>query len=153
MVLAGKCGLGRCFGKIARPQLVYLFTCLPIFRSYLFGSGLSGLARIFIPHTLFASSLVQGTTELGKVHIGEAEAIALAREVAADILLRDERCGRRIARQHVLHVMGVVGTVLLAKSKGILPEVRIVLDESKDEAGSWIGETLYHHALKLAGEG
>jgi len=49
---------------------------------------------------------------------GEAEAIELAKELRADRLLIDERKGRRLAEQESVPVIGLVGVVLLAKTKG-----------------------------------
>src|ERR1043166_347662 len=43
---------------------------------------------------------------------GEAEAIALAEELRADHLLIDERKGRRLAQQHGVPVVGLLGVIL-----------------------------------------
>src|SRR6266536_3132436 len=43
---------------------------------------------------------------------GEAEAIALALELSADLILLDERDGRRAAERAGLRVTGVVGVLL-----------------------------------------
>src|SRR6266705_1562947 len=46
---------------------------------------------------------------------GEAEAIALAKELRADRLLIDEKDGRSIARREGLAIIGVLGILLLAR--------------------------------------
>src|SRR5438105_91564 len=48
-----------------------------------------------------------------ELHLGEAEAIALALEMKADRLLMDEREGRNMARQLGLSLTGVLGVLLL----------------------------------------
>lgn len=83
---------------------------------------------------------------------GEAEAIALAVETGADLLLVDERRARAIARRLGQRVIGVLGVVLEAKVKGLLPEVRPVLEELSASAGFRISATLYARVLEAAGE-
>jgi predicted nucleic acid-binding protein len=51
---------------------------------------------------------------------GEAEAIAVARRIAADITLIDERKAALVARQHGLTVTGTLGVLDLAAEKGIV---------------------------------
>lgn len=51
---------------------------------------------------------------------GEAEVIALAQERDADLVIIDERLGRRHARRLGLHVTGVLGVLLKAKQSGYL---------------------------------
>jgi len=55
---------------------------------------------------------------------GEAEAIALAKELGAWAVLLDDRDGRRIARQEGLRVAGTVGILERAAAAGLidLPE-------------------------------
>jgi len=55
---------------------------------------------------------------------GEGEAIALAIEQNADLLLIDERIGRATAQHFNLAVIGVIGILLLAKRQGMLPEIK-----------------------------
>jgi uncharacterized protein len=49
---------------------------------------------------------------------GEAESIALALELGADLLLLDEREARHAAQRFELRTIGVIGILLEAKAKG-----------------------------------
>ena len=60
---------------------------------------------------------------------GEAEAIVLAIERRADLLLVDERRARQIATAAGLTVTGLLGTVARAKLAGLIPLAQPVLDE------------------------
>jgi len=59
---------------------------------------------------------------------GESEAISLALEIHADRLIIDERAGRHVAEALGLRVAGVLGLLVLAKQRGLIPEVRSHLD-------------------------
>ena len=83
---------------------------------------------------------------------GEAEAIALALESGADLVLLDERRGRQRAARLGLRVTGVLGVLVEAKHQHLLAAVRPVLDALRDEAGFWISDDLYRRVLDLAGE-
>ncbi|MFZ5516885.1 MAG: DUF3368 domain-containing protein [Candidatus Zhuqueibacterota bacterium] len=78
---------------------------------------------------------------------GEAGAIALSMEVNADLLLIDEKIGRTIASQLGLKYIGVIGILIYAKSKGIIPEIKPVLDDLIFKAGFWIDQKLYDRVL------
>jgi predicted nucleic acid-binding protein len=83
---------------------------------------------------------------------GEAHSIALALELNADIVLVDEKEGRRAARRQGLQVVGVVGILLEAKAQKRIEELRPLLDSLRHGAGFFLSESVYAHALKLAGE-
>lgn len=83
---------------------------------------------------------------------GESAAIALALELKADLVLLDEQSGRYAAQHFNLKVMGVVGLLIRAKQLGFIAEVRPLLDRLRQEAGFYLGEQIYQHALKLANE-
>jgi len=84
---------------------------------------------------------------------GEAETIAIALELGADLALLDEREGRRAARRLGLRVVGVVGILLEAKSRAAIEAVRPCLDGLRHTAGFYLDDALYARALLLAGEG
>lgn len=83
---------------------------------------------------------------------GEAEAIALATELKADLLLLDERRGYQIASRYGLKVKGVLGVLIAAKSRGLIPAVKPVLDDLIGIAGFWVTQPLYNRVLQIASE-
>lgn len=89
------------------------------------------------------------TTRLGK---GECAAMILAEALTADQLLIDDLAARRVALSRGLPVIGTIGTLLLAKQRGLIGNVKEVLDALID-GGKWIGPQLYEEVLALADEG
>ena len=73
---------------------------------------------------------------------GEREAIALALETAADLVVLDDQVGRRLARVRGLQVIGTVGVLIEARSRGLLPALRPELDRLRD-AGLWLADAFY----------
>jgi predicted nucleic acid-binding protein len=59
-------------------------------------------------------------TTLGIDDIGEAEAISLALELKADLLLADDRKARRLARDRGLAITGAVGVLELAAARDLI---------------------------------
>lgn len=86
-----------------------------------------------------------------EVDRGEAEAIALAADVGADLLLLDERYARKLAISMGFEIIGVAGVLALAKARGYLAEVRAVLDQLRD-LNFHLGTALYEQTLRSAGE-
>ena len=83
---------------------------------------------------------------------GESAAIGLALATTADVLLMDERRGRKAARQAGLAVGGVLGELLHAKSAGWLSKLRPELDRLRKEAGFFIDAEIERFILSQAGE-
>ena len=81
---------------------------------------------------------------------GEAEAIALAVELDA-VLLLDERRGRRRAIELGLPRVGTGGFLVYAKRRGLIDAVGPLLKEI-EAAGVYLGEGLTRSVLRLAGE-
>ena len=63
------------------------------------------------------------------VDSGEAEAIQLATEQNATLLLIDDRKGRKTAKKRGIHIIGTGGVLIVAKKAGLLAEVSPVLKE------------------------
>ena len=83
---------------------------------------------------------------------GEAETIALALDLRADLVLLDERKATRAAHQLGLKTLGLLGALLLAKRRGLIPAVRPLLDRLLSEAGFWIAADLRQRVLGAAQE-
>jgi uncharacterized protein len=83
---------------------------------------------------------------------GEAEAIVLAMEKHADLLLMDERLGRRVAARKGIRTVGLLGSLIVAKEKGSIEAVRPILDDLIEIAGFWVDRQLYSDVLRQAGE-
>ena len=80
-----------------------------------------------------------------ELDVGETAAICLAVERDADLVLLDERAGRRVARRHDLDVTGVIGILLRGARRGTV-ELEHELDALRD-AGFWITDDLYSRVL------
>ncbi len=83
---------------------------------------------------------------------GEAEAIVLAQEIGADLLLIDDRAARRHAARLGLRFIGLLGVLLEAKKAGLLPAVKPALDDLISKAGFRVRSSLYQAFLASAGE-
>lgn len=83
---------------------------------------------------------------------GEAEAIALAKEKNAELLLIDERLARNVAKHLGLTYIGLLGILREAKSNGLIRNVKKYMDLLKTVSGFWISEDVYKEILKMEGE-
>lgn len=109
--------------------------------------------RQFVEHmrvrAVQSATLVQTlSVDLGR---GEAEAIALAAEIGDALLVMDDADGRRVARAMGLRVTGVLGVLVEAKYRGVVPNVRPILDAMSNE-GFWLSEALQRVVLDAVGE-
>lgn len=95
----------------------------------------------------------QTAVQVLRLHLGhgEAEAIVLSLEVAAQRLILDDQRARNIAASLGVQVTGTLGIVLRAKQVGLIPLVRPLL-EDLDQAGFWLSPSLVQQALHIAGE-
>jgi len=66
---------------------------------------------------------------------GEAQAIAIALESGADLLLIDEAMGRKIALREGLKITGILGMLLDAKNMGLIVAVKPLMTISSPKRG------------------
>ena len=78
---------------------------------------------------------------------GEAEAIVLALEESADLVILDEREARRMARSLGLKVTGTIGILMRARREGVIQNLRGELDRLL-RSGFWISRDLYERILR-----
>jgi uncharacterized protein len=83
---------------------------------------------------------------------GETEAIRLALDVRADVLLMDEKRGRQAARRLGLTVAGALGELLHARKNGLLPELRSEINRLRTEAGFFVDSEIERFFLSQVGE-
>ncbi|HEX4350401.1 MAG TPA: DUF3368 domain-containing protein [Verrucomicrobiae bacterium] len=87
-----------------------------------------------------------------ELDLGEAAAIALMLEGKGDVLLMDERRGRRVAAREGLAVVGLIGVLLEARQRGLITSLVTVIGELEQVAGFRISPQLKERALQAAGE-
>ncbi len=84
------------------------------------------------------------------VDLGEAEAIALAKENNL-LLVTDDKQARSAAGRLGVPVIGTVGILIRAKNAAVIDSVKPIIDQL-DAVGFHIGRALRDEALKIAGE-
>ena len=83
---------------------------------------------------------------------GEAETIALAVECQPCWVLMDEREGRHTAQRLGIKTVGVVGVLIEAKARGLIPQVGPLLEQLRQEAGFFLSDRVIHDARTFCGE-
>ncbi len=108
--------LRQLFGEVIVPQAVYDEVCTH-------GSGRAGMNAVAQASWIVVRTpLAQTTFEplLLGLDIGEIEVLLLARELAPDWVLIDERLGRRVAKVLKLPLKGTLGILLAAVMAGLI---------------------------------
>ena len=82
---------------------------------------------------------------------GEAASIILAVEEDAGLIILDDKDARKIAEKLGLKVMGTAGILLLAKKKGIIEEIKPILEEMRT-SGFYLSDSIIRIVLREAGE-
>jgi len=89
---------------------------------------------------------------LREVDRGEAEAIGLAVQLNADVLLIDERKARHLAAYLELGVVGLLDVLQEAKQRHLITSVKPILDDLIARARFRVSHKLYQRTLFTAGE-
>ncbi|WP_461864555.1 DUF3368 domain-containing protein [Thermococcus sp.] len=139
--------LGEFFGEVLIPEAVY--------RECVVEGGESEDARMvkngeWIKVEKITDERLKRSLMI-KLDEGESEAIVLALEKKADLILIDDYDGREVARALGLKVTGTIGILLKAKFSGRITSLKDELEKLKS-TGFWLSEGLYEKILKKAGE-
>jgi uncharacterized protein len=89
---------------------------------------------------------------LDELHSGEAEAIALAKEIKADHLLMDEEIGRHVATREGIHVIGLLGVILEAKGRGFISSVKEMVEQLDRQTNFRMSDSIKKIIFQAAGE-
>lgn len=78
---------------------------------------------------------------------GESEALTLAVELGARLVLIDERAGRSAAASLGLVYTGTVGVLMRARARQLVPDVRPLIERLREEIGFFIADAVVDRAL------
>jgi len=143
--------LGRLLGRVCIPpqvrdELVHAAPLAP---------GVLALREALSAWLVVVALDASGTRALSglvdQVDQGEAAAIALALQLGADLVVIDDRDGRRAAHRGEPRVIGTVGLLVEARRKGQISALTPVLAEMRAH-GLWVSDELVNRALVLVGE-
>lgn len=97
-------------------------------------------------------SILRVEALLAELDRGESEAIVVALEIGADLLLIDEKTGRDVAKRMGIRRTGLVGVLLEAKGRGLIVSVAEELNRLVEQTSFRIHPTVRTEALRLANE-
>ncbi len=88
---------------------------------------------------------------LGRLHRGELSVMVAAKELGISYVLMDDASARKTAESFSLTPIGTAGILKMAKIKGLIPELKSLLDKLI-ENNFRISLKLYNEILKDVGE-
>jgi len=88
---------------------------------------------------------------VGGLGRGEAEVIALGRELPHSLLVLDDELARRVDDGWRLRYTGTLGVLVVARRSGHLASVGVAVDELRNK-GMWLSDRVVCEAIRLAGE-
>lgn len=124
------------FGKIIVTQIV----------ADEFGNKLPDFIQIENPQNLTYQKILESI-----VDVGEASSIALAIEKEECLLIIDDNKGRREAKQLKLAFIGTIGILIIAKKKGLIKSLSVILERIK-KTNFRISESIINDAKRRCNE-
>jgi len=87
-----------------------------------------------------------------RIDEGEAEAIELARQTHADLLIIDDLDGRRVAAEEALPYTGLLGLLAEERMAGNIPSLEAEIQRLRDECRFFVSAELETMVLQGVGE-
>lgn len=135
------------------------------------------IKKLTIPHAVYEEIVIRGAGRPGSMEIkeakwikkinvsdqesvislsnslglGESEAIVLAKEIKADLIILDDDKARKAAISQGLKATGFLALLVQAKAKGVIKEVKPIMDKLQQK-GFFIGKDLYMDVIQKSGE-
>jgi predicted nucleic acid-binding protein len=106
----------------------------------------SWLIEMPLPESAPNSSILSG------LDAGETQALRLAMAIAADVVLIDEKEGRRCATLLGLRAIGVLGVLIRARRRGRILSLAGEIEKLRAEAGFFLDPKLEMQVLAAVGE-
>lgn len=141
--------LREVYGAILIPEEVYSEVVID-------GTGKPGAAEVKAAEWIHRQSVrdesqIRLLQNQRSLHLGECATIVLAQEIEAEQVILDDNAARQEAVARRLPVIGTVGVLLVAKTQGVIPTVRPILDDLCDH-GTRVSRRLYYQILAKAQE-
>ncbi|TVP63119.1 MAG: DUF3368 domain-containing protein [Leptolyngbya sp. LCM1.Bin17] len=142
--------LPRLYGQVLIPEAVYreLVDIDPPVPG-----GAEAQAATWLEVRLIANcEVVERLQSEVRLDSGESEAIALALETGADLLLIDERRGRAEADRLGIKITGLLGILVEAKQKNLIVAVKPLMDALIATSEFRVSSALYDQILNMVNE-
>ena len=143
-------------GRLDLLQQLYASIVIPgAVRAEIVASGQGGAREVAAADWITTQAVDQAVVVkllLREVDRGEAEAIALAVQTQAEMLLLDERKARSVAAYLDIHVAGLLDVLQAAKQYHLIAAIQPVLDDLVARANFRLSRKLYQRTLRAAGE-
>jgi hypothetical protein len=107
------------------------------------------LPNFLLPRVAQEGQILPETAALGR---GEAEAITLAKQINADLVLTDDLKARTVAGNLGVKCIGLLGLLIQGKQRGKITSVRAAMGILESRGGLYLSDAVKAEALKLAGE-
>ena len=115
------------------------------------GKPQSAALELFLSGRVIEVDTARWVFAAGGLGQGEIEAMALYRQISADVLLIDDHRARVIAEHNHIHCIGALGVLLLAKQTGKLERIAPYVQKLRSSPIRY-GDVLLNKVLELASE-